>query len=397
MITKQGAPIYISEISPPNLRGTLLVLESISIVGGVVISFWITYGTRHLAGEASFRLPFGLQMVSATLLGLGIHFFPYSPRWLALVGRSDDALAALCRLRRLPADDERIAAEHHGILTEVAIQQKIQEKRHPGVKPGSVKAEVLGWLDLLKKKMWRRTVVGVGVAVFQQFSGINAFIYYAPTLFESLGQDAEMALIMSGIFNILQWVAVIVCFFIIDKVGRKPLAIFGGFSAGTAWIIMAALVGMYSDDWPAHPAAGWAAVAMAFMFVLVFGVSFSCLGWTLPAEVFTNATRAKGVALSTATVWLCNFIVGVATPPMIQDIGFGTYIFFGSFCILAGFWAIFLVPETKGKTLEQMDEVFKDTAAQEEKEILRAEIIEAHRANRGAMMQQAGEPKTLGA
>lgn len=375
----QGAPIYISEIAPPNLRGTLLVLESISIVGGVVISFWITYGTRHLPGEEAFRLPFGLQMVSATILGMGIHFFPFSPRWLALVGRSDDALSALCRLRRLPPTDERICAEHRGILTEVAIQQKIQAKHHPNVKPGSLKAEFLGWTDLLKKKMWRRTIVGVGVAVFQQFSGINAFIYYAPTLFESLGQDSEMALIMSGIFNILQWVAVITCFFIVDKVGRKPLAVFGGFAAGTAWMIMAILVGKYSSNWPAHADAGWAAVAMAFIFVLTFGVSYSCLGWMLPAEVFTNATRAKGVALSTATNWLCNFIVGVATPPMIENLGFGTYIFFGSFCLIAGFWALFLVPETKGKTLEQMDDLFKDTAAQEEKEVLRNEILaEAH-------------------
>ncbi|KKY31899.1 putative high-affinity glucose [Diaporthe ampelina] len=86
--------------------------------------------------------------------------------------------------------------------------------------------------------------------------------------------------------------------------------------------------------------------------------------------------RAKGVALSTATVWLCNFIVGVAAPPMLEQIGFGTYIFFGSFCILSGFWAIFLVPETKGKSLEQVDELFKDTVAQEEKEIIRAEIMD---------------------
>ncbi|KAK7710369.1 hypothetical protein SLS64_005954 [Diaporthe eres] len=350
---------------------TLLVLESISIVGGVVISFWITYGTRHIDGEASFRIPFGLQMVSSTLLGLGILAFPYSPRWLALVDRPDEALSSLSRLRRLPASDARVQAEHRGILTEVAIQKKIQHKKHPGL--GGIRLEIVEWLDVFK--LWRRTVVGVGVAFFQQFSGINAFIYYAPTLFESLGQDPEMALIMSGIFNILQWVAVGLCFLVIDKVGRKPLAIFGGFSSGITWMIMAALVGVFSKDWSANPAAGWAAVAMAFLFILCYGGTFSCLGWCLPAEVFTNATRAKGVALSTATVWLCNFIVGVATPPMLEQIGFGTYLFFGSFCIISGFWAIFLVPETKGKTLEQMDELFKDTAAQEEKEIIRAEMM----------------------
>ncbi|KAB2570164.1 High-affinity glucose transporter [Lasiodiplodia hormozganensis] len=369
-----GAPIYISEIAPPNLRGTLLVLESISIVTGVVSSFWITYGTRHLPGEASFRLPFGLQMVCSTLLGIGINFYPYSPRWLALVNRPQEALRSLERLRRLPATDVRVQMEHKDILSEVEIEKLVQEKRHPGAK--RLKLEVLGWFDLFRKRSWRRTAVGVGVAFFQQFSGINAFIYYAPTLFQSLGQSDEMSLIMSGIFNILQLVAVAACFVVIDKVGRRPLAILGGIGGGVAWTVMAALTGVFSKDWLANPAAGWAAVAMAFLFVLLYGVSYSPLGWCLPAEVFPNASRSKGVALSTATVWLCNFIVGVATPPMLEDLGFGTYVFFGAWCYVAAIWAYFLVPETKGKTLEQMDEVFGDYAAQEEKELMRAHMAQ---------------------
>ncbi|XEV01569.1 hypothetical protein FSHL1_006856 [Fusarium sambucinum] len=103
-----GAPIYISEIAPPNLRGTLLVLESVSCVLGVVVSFWITYAIRELSGELSFRLPFGLQIVCSTILGIGIYFFPYLPRWLALVDRLDDALESLERLRRLPRTDLRV-------------------------------------------------------------------------------------------------------------------------------------------------------------------------------------------------------------------------------------------------------------------------------------------------
>ncbi|GKT41602.1 high-affinity glucose transporter [Colletotrichum spaethianum] len=368
-----GSPIYISEIAPPNLRGTLLVLESISIVLGVVISFFITYGTRHMAGEASFRLPLGLQMVCSTLLGIGIFFYPYSPRWLALVNRPQDALQSLVRLRRLPADDPRVQAEHRGIITEVEVQKIMQEKHHPGKK--GLMLEVAGWLDLFSPKLWRRTAVAVGIAFFQQFSGINAFIYYAPTLFQSLGQTAEMALVMSGIFNVLQLVAVCACFLIIDKVGRRPLAILGGIGGGTAWGIMAILTGIYSKDWAANPSAGWGAVAMAFIFVILYGISYSPLGWALPAEVYPNSHRSKGVAAGTATVWLCNFIVGVATPPMLDKLGFGTYIFFGAWCFVASVWAFFLVPETKGKTLEQMDEVFKDTTAQEEKEIIKQQIL----------------------
>lgn len=180
----QGAPLYISEISPPNLRGTLLVLESISITSGVVIAFFITYGSRHIAGDASFRLPFGLQMVTATLLGSGIHFFPYSPRWLALVNRPQDCLKSLTRLRGLPSTDDRVQAEFHGIVAEVNFQNLAQQKRHPGA--SGLKLEILLWLDLFGRKSWKRTAVGCGVAFFQQFSGINAFIYYAPTLFTSV-------------------------------------------------------------------------------------------------------------------------------------------------------------------------------------------------------------------
>ncbi|PIA96083.1 putative quinate permease [Cercospora beticola] len=363
-----GAPLYISEIAPPNIRGSLLVLESISIVSGVVISFWITYGTKDLAGDISFRLPLGLQMVSATLLAIFINFFPFSPRWLAMRDRSDDCLKSLSQLRRLPAEDSRVQAEFTGIMTEVRFQNIVQERRHPGVT--GIKREMWSWLDLFRKKIWRRLVVGVGVAFFQQFSGINAFIYYAPTLFESLGQTPEMALILSGVFNYLQLVAVAVCFVVIDHVGRRPLAIWGGFGCCICYIIIAALSSVYEDDWSQNSAAGWACVAMAFMFILIYGVSYSPLGWALPPEVFPNSMRSKGVALSVATIWLCNFIIGVATPPMLASLGYGTYIFFAAWCGLAGVWAFLFVPETQGKTLEQMDEAFGDTSGQEEMAIM---------------------------
>ncbi|KAG9852071.1 hexose carrier protein, partial [Aureobasidium melanogenum] len=370
-----GAPLYISEIAPPNLRGSLLVLESISICLGVVIAFWITYGTKELSGEIAYRLPLGLQMVCATLLGVCIHFFPYSPRWLASVGRNEEALSSLCKLRRLPDTDARVRTEYEGILAEVEFETAMQEKRHPGVH--GIKLELLSWADLFTKKVWRRTAVGMGVAFFQQFSGINAFIYYAPTLFESIGQSSEMSLILSGIFNVLQLVAVAICFLIIDKVGRRPLAIFGGFAACIPYAIIAILSGLFDSSWITHKAEGWAAVAMAFLFIMIYGVSYSPLGWCLPSEVFPNALRSKGVAVSTATVWLCNFIVGVATPPMIENIGFGTYVFFAAFCFLAGVWAYFLVPETRGRTLEQMDEAFGDNSGQEEKELMKHSALQA--------------------
>ena len=329
-----------------------------------------------MEGEVSFRLPLGLQMVCATFLGIGIHFFPYSPRWLALVNRREECMSSLVKLRSLPPTDQRVQAEYKSIITEVEFQKAIQERKHPDTQ--GIKLEIKLWLDLFDRKMWRRTIVGCGVCFFQQFSGINAFIYYAPTLFRSIGQSDEMSLVLSGVFNVLQLVAVVVCFLIIDKVGRRPLAIFGGFGTAIAYIVIAVLDGLYSDDWSAHTAGGWACVAMAFAFILIFGVTYSPLGWALPPEVFSNASRSKGVALATCLNWLCNFTVGIATPPMIASIGFKTYVFFAFWCTLAGVWATFLVPETKGRTLEQMDEVFGDTSGQEEKEIMRQAALSAH-------------------
>ena len=127
-----------------------------------------------MTGEISFRLPLGLQMVSAIILGVGLQFFPYSPRWLALVDRNDECLQSLCTLRRLPATDHRIQLEYTGILAEVKFQRALQERKHPG--KGGLKLEIAQWLDLFSKKLWRRVAVGVGVCFFQQFSGINAFM-----------------------------------------------------------------------------------------------------------------------------------------------------------------------------------------------------------------------------
>ncbi|KAI7278862.1 hexose carrier protein [Hortaea werneckii] len=361
-----GAPLYISEISPPQVRGTLLVLESLAIVMGVVSSYWVAYGCQYI----------DTGMVSAGTIGTLIHFFPYSPRWLVLVERDEDAVESLAKLRRLPATDSRVVTEWRGILAEVRFQKIMAEKAHPG-KQGFV-LELLQWADLFKEKTWRRTVVGVGVAFFQQFSGVNAFIYYAPTLFTSLGQ-ADLSLILAGTLSIGQLVAVIAAFLIVDAVGRRTLAIWGAFAMGVPYVVIAALYGLYSDDWPAHPAAGWACVAMAYVYICAYGISYSPLAWTLPSEVYSTVQRSKGVALATATVWLSNFIVGVATPPTISQAGFGTYVFFAIMCFLGVLWAWIFVPETKGKTLVELDDVFGDATGQEEHEVMRSVAAEARR------------------
>ncbi|KAL6406878.1 hypothetical protein AUP68_09688 [Ilyonectria robusta] len=364
-----GAPLYISEIAPPNLRGSLLVLEAISIVIGAIIAYWITYGTREIAGEWAFRLPFLLQMVPALLVGGGIHFFPYSPRWLAMRGRDDDSLQSLSKLRRVPPNDDRVQAEWKGILSEVRFQEEILRLEHPT--DNRFKAELAQWADLFRPKYLKRTAIALGIPFFQQFSGINAFVYYAPTFFAALGQSSEMALILSGMVNICQLVAGIPTFLFLDQFGRRKLAIGGGIAMAIPHLIMAGVVAKFQGKWDDNQAMGWFGVALIYIYVLCYAVSYGPLAWTLPAEVFPSSKRAKGVGAATAMIWLANFIIGVVVPEMMIKLGWGTYLFFGVFCVAAAIFSFFLVPETSGKSLEQISELFGDNNIVAEEEIRR--------------------------
>ncbi|EDP54170.1 hypothetical protein KXW98_001488 [Aspergillus fumigatus] len=379
------APLYISEISPPECRGTLLVLEEFCIVLGIVIAYWITYGTRFMAGEWSWRLPFLLQMIPGFVLAGGVLALPFSPRWLAAKGRNEEALQSLSKLRRLPPSDKRIRQEYLDIQAEVRFHQELNAEKHPTLQGGGTRQsfllEMASWADCFKKGCWRRTHVGMGLMFLQQFVGINALIYYSPTLFETMGLDYDMQLLMSGVLNVTQLVGVMTSVWTMDSLGRRVLLLWGAFFMTVSHVIIAVLVGLFSNNWPAHRPQGWVSVAFLLFYMLSFGASWGPVPWALPSEVFPSSLRAKGVALSTCSNWLNNFIIGLITPPLVENTGYGAYVFFAVFCLLALVWTFFFIPETKGRTLEQMDHVFKDNSSEAEKarrhaieaELLRAE------------------------
>ncbi|KAJ5343913.1 General substrate transporter [Penicillium brevicompactum] len=378
------APLYISEISPPECRGTLLVLEEWCIVLGIVIAFWITYGTQYMVGEWAWRLPFLLQMIPGFILAAGVYILPFSPRWLASKGRDEEALHSLSRLRSLPVTDRRIRQELLDIQAEVRFHQEMNKEKHPNLQGGGKKNAILqelsSWADCFRSGCWRRTHIGVGLGFFQQFVGINALIYYSPTLFGTMGLDTSMQLIMSGVLNVIQLVGVTTSIWTMDVVGRRKLLIGGAALMALSHIIIAILVGLFSSDWPAHKAEGWTSVAFLLFYMFSFGATWGPIPWALPSEIFPSSLRAKGVALSTCSNWLNNFIIGLITPPLVQDTGYGAYVFFAVFCVLAGLWTFFFVPETKGRTLEQMDHVFKDNSSEAEKEkraAIEAQLIQA--------------------
>lgn len=188
-----------------------------------------------------------------------------------------------------------------------------------------------------------------------------------------------MSLILSGMVNICQLVAGIPTFLYLDKVGRRKLAIGGGLAMAVPHIIEAGIVGKFSSNWPSNPGMGWFGVALVYLYVLAYAGSYGPLAWTLPAEIFPSSRRAKGVGLATAMIWLANFVIGLVVPPMISDIGWGTFLFFGIFCLLAAAFSWLFVPETAHKSLEQIGQLFGDgsgsTAEQELQERIESAIF----------------------
>ncbi|WWC87437.1 uncharacterized protein L201_002326 [Kwoniella dendrophila CBS 6074] len=375
------APMYISEIAPPNVRGAFLALEGATIVIGIVIMFYITYGTRHIPGDWSFRLPFTVQMAPCILLGIGLWKLPYSPRWLAQVGRDADCLDSLIQLRGLPSTDPRVQAEWITIRAEAIRNREVIVMKHPSIanKGGfaaEAKLEAAAWIDMFKPGILPRTLIGVFLMLFQQFQGINALIYYSPTLFEQLGLGYEMQLTMSGVLNVCQMVATSAAFFFLDRVGRKPPLLLGSVVNTISHVIVAVMIAKFSGNWADHQGPAWTGVAFILIFMFSFGLGWSPVPWAMPAEVHSSSRRAKGVAITTCCNWLFNFIIGLITPPMIQNIKYGTFLFFAAFSLLSSIWTWFFCPETKGKTLEEMDAIFHTHAAHEELqakgEILRA-------------------------
>jgi sugar porter (SP) family MFS transporter len=365
-------PLYIGEIAAPQIRGTLLVFEQISIVSGIVIAYWITFGTRYMSGSWSWRLPFLLQILPALFLGFGAILLPYSPRWLTAKGREEEALTNLAKLRELPTTDSRVQQEWIEVIAEARFQKQVLAERHPNLmdrtRSSRFKLELVSWGDCFRPGCWRRTLVGAGLMFFQQFCGINALIYYAPTLFETMGLDYEMQLVMSGVLNVLQLVGSLTGLWTLDRVGRRKLLIYGGVCMAAAHVVIAALVGKYSYDWPSHALEGRVSAAFLYIFMLAYGFSWGPTPWVMPAEIFPSSLRAKGVGISTASNWFNNFIIGLITPPLIQNTGFGTYVFFAVFSLLAVVWSYFCVPETAGRKLEEMDEIFKDNSSASEVE-----------------------------
>ncbi|GAB5590991.1 hypothetical protein Unana1_05891 [Umbelopsis nana] len=374
-ILSMVVPLYQSEISPPEIRGSLVALQQFAITVGILISFWIDYGTSTIDSDVQWRLPLAIQLIIGLILGVGILFFPFSPRWLMSQNREADALKVLSRLRRLPPDTPIIEEEWREIKATVEFDRQVEKERYPQHINNGARGKFMiglgGYLDLFRKGIFKRLWLGCALQFFQQFTGINAIIYYAPTIFQSIGlSGTAVPLLATGIVGVVNVVCTIPAVLFLDQFGRRKALLFGAFFMAISHIIIAIIVGLFENDWAHHSTEGWVAVAFVYFFIANFAYSWGPIGWVYPSEIFPLRIRAKAMSVTTSANWMCNFIIGLITPPMIASLKFGTYIFFATFTVMMFFWVLFFVPETKGRSLEDMDLVFGDKSAVHDAELM---------------------------
>ncbi|UZJ56789.1 hypothetical protein CBS101457_006109 [Exobasidium rhododendri] len=367
-------PLYNAELSPPEIRGSLVSLQQLAITFGIMISYWITYGTNFIGGtgdgqsRASWLVPITIQILPAIILGVGIMFLPQSPRWLMDQGREEECLQVIASLRRQGVDAPIVRFEFLEIKAQKEFETRVSIHDHPNLQDNSAKSRFLlglaGYTSLLTNRSnFKRVAVAVLIMTFQQWTGVNFILYYAPFIFANLGLNGKTtSLLASGVVGILMFLATIPTVLYLDKWGRKPTLIAGSIVMACSHYIVAAIIGSHDNGkgLPEAPAAGWTAVVFIWIFAMGFGFSWGPGAWVIVSEIFPLGLRAKGISIGASSNWLNNFAVALSTPDFVAAAPYGAYIFLGSICVISCFYVYFLVPETKNRTLDELDELFGD-------------------------------------
>jgi sugar porter (SP) family MFS transporter len=319
-------PLYIGEVVPPRFRGGFVSFNQLAITSGILVSYLIDYG---LASSQNWRLMFGLAAIPAILLFAGMLFQQESPHWLITKGREDEARAVLARVR----DSGDIDAE----ITEV---REISQ-RQSGVR------------ELLTPRIRPLLMVGVLLAVFQQITGINTIIYYAPSLLQGAGFGNSAALLANVVNGAINVIMTIVAVWLLDRVGRRPLLLIG-----TAGMAIGMIVAALSFLGGSHLTGGLAIVAVIGLFFYTgsFAIGLGPVFWLLIAEIYPLKIRGAAMSVATMANWGANFVVTISFLTLLNAVGgVGTFFLFGFLTLMAltYFWR--KVPETKGRSLQEIE------------------------------------------
>ncbi|CAL1703037.1 unnamed protein product [Somion occarium] len=369
------APAFVSESSPKEVRGRITGVFQIMVAVGVMLSYFINLGVSlHIkTGFAVWRIPLGFQLVPAGIMAFGLLTIRESPRWLASKGRYEAATKNLAYYRRLPPDDPCV--RHEMAEIEAAVEEEREARRGLGLKEA-----------FFGKGNAIRFVIAIVIFILQQFSGQNSVNYYAPQIFKSIGYEGTSnSLLASGIYGIVKVVATaLFVFFLVESLGRKLSLFISAIGMGTLFFIVGAILKTHPPPAiapPTPPAASKAMAAMLYIYVCFYSMGWGPLPWVYVSDIFNTRTRHLGLATASASQWLFNFVLSKITPTLVTDLGYKLFLMFATINIAGmGIFSL-LIPETKGRSLEEMDIIF-GSVQQEQRQagIARQEKEIAHEA-----------------
>ena len=322
------SPMYVAEVAPPKNRGTLVAIYQLAIVLGILCSYTINYGLHSV--DNNWRWMFATGIFPSVLFFAGLFFIPESPRWLYKAGREKDSLKVLTRIggeSLANAEILEIAESLKGNSASVAINELF--------KPSARKVMIVGFL----------------LAVFVQVSGINTIVDYAPKILLAAGVEINNALLQTSFVGLINFIFTFVAIFFIDRVGRRSLYLIG--SMGMVITLLMLAISFY--------------LKMEGIFTLICILAFiaffaSCIGpvfWTLVSEIFPNRIRGKALAFASFTQWIFNFLVVLLFPHFLASVGGAkTFLFLALMSLLQWLFTYLYVPETKGKSLEEIEQIW---------------------------------------
>ncbi|HEX5290206.1 MAG TPA: sugar porter family MFS transporter [Streptosporangiaceae bacterium] len=320
-------PLYIGEIAPPKVRGALVSFNQLAITAGILVSYLVDYG---LASSENWRLMFGLAAIPAILMFIGMLFQHESPHWLVAHGREDEARQVLHRVR-----------------TEAEIEPEIAEVRELSGRKSSFR-------EVFSPTVRRVVIIGVALAVFQQITGINTIIYYAPTLLKGAGLGSSAALLANVVNGAVNVGMTIVAIRLLDRTGRRPLLLSGTTGMVVGMLVVALTFAIGGNN--LHGGTTYIAIAGLLIYTGSFAIGLGPVFWLLIAEIYPVKIRGQAMSLATMANWGANFVVTISFLTLLSAIGnAGTFFLFGGLSLVALIYFQMQVPETKNRSLQEIE------------------------------------------
>lgn len=331
----QATPLYLSEMAPFKLRGALNILFQLCVTIGILGAQLINYKTEHL--ELGWRISLALGGAPALFFLVGSFLLPDTPNSLVARGLQDEARAVLQRIRGTECD---VSCEFEDIVDGVQAMRAI---RNP-------------YRTILKRRYWPQLIMAVLIPMFQQFTGINAVMFYAPQLFEAAGQGGSDALLSTVITGAVNVGSTLVAIALVDRFGRRFLFIAGGLQMIACEVVVGVLL-HYNFQSPGNDSMAASIIAFICIYAAGFAWSWGPLGWLVPSEIQPMETRAAGMGITTFTNFIFTFLIGQTFLTMLCSMQWGVFIMFAGFVVLMTTFVILCVPETNGVPVEEVDAV----------------------------------------